>query len=104
MGIKEFNQDKEMKQIDHHIFNGSIAMLAVSITVVSLFRVTKTGIETYADEVMGIAAVVFMASAFLSYMSLRKNNQVLLERIADILFFLGLILTILTGVIILFDL
>ncbi len=104
MSIKDLKQNNEMKQIDHHIFNGSIAMLAVSITVVSLFRVTKTGVETYADEVMGIAAVVFMASAFLSYMSLRKNNQVLLERIADILFFIGLVLTILTGVIILFDL
>ena len=93
-----------MKQIDHKIFNGSIAMLAVSITVVSLFRVTKTGSETYADEVMGTAAVVFMVSAFLSYMSLRKNNQALLERIADIAFFIGLLLTILTGVIILFNL
>jgi hypothetical protein len=103
LSSKNNKTNREKKEIDHHIFNGSIALLAVCITVISLFRVTKTGAETYADEVMGVAAVFFMAAACLSYLSLRKKNEAFLERLADISFFIGLLLTILTGVVILFN-
>ena len=61
--MQEEKLPKEKKQIDHHIFNGSIALIAVCITVISLFRVTKTGKDTFADEVMGAATIIFIASA-----------------------------------------
>jgi len=92
----------EKRQIDHHIFNGSIALIAVCITVISLFRVTNTGSETYADEIMGLATIIFIASAFLSYLSLRKNNHYRLEKAADLCFFAGLVITLLTLIVILF--
>jgi len=101
--MQEEKLPKEKKQIDHHIFNGSIALIAVCITVISLFRVTKTGKDTFADEVMGAATIIFIASALLSYLSLRKADGYGLERAADICFFAGLIVTLLTLVIILFD-
>lgn len=100
--MAEKETPKEKKQIDHHIFNGSIALIAVCITVISLFRVTKTGTETFADEVMGFATIIFIAAALLSYLSLRKSSHVKLERAADICFFAGLLLTLVTLTLILF--
>jgi hypothetical protein len=89
-------------QIDHHIFNGSVALIAVCLTVISLFKVTKTGVETYADEMMGVATMIFILAAFLSYSSLRNENNSWFEKIADILFFLGLLLMLVSGAVILF--
>lgn len=101
--MREDNAPKERRQIDHHIFNGSIALIAVCITVISLFRVTKTGNETFADDTVGVATLIFMASSFLSYMSLRKNNHYRLESAADICFFIGLIIMLFALIIILFN-
>ena len=101
--MEDKNTSNDKGQIDHHIFNGSIALIAVCITVISLFRVTKTGTETVADDIMGVATIVFITSTFLSYLSLRKSRHYIFERIADVCFFGGLLLMFFAVVIILFN-
>jgi uncharacterized membrane protein SirB2 len=90
------------KEIAHHIFNGSLAMIGVCITVITLFKVFNAGILTFADEILGIDTFVYIISAILSYMSLRSETNKKLEWFADILFFFGMFVMVFVGVIIVF--
>jgi len=47
------------KEIAHHIFNGSLAMIGVCITVITLFKVFNAGILTFADDILGIDTFVY---------------------------------------------
>jgi AraC-like DNA-binding protein len=40
------------RNIADHIFNGSITMSGVCVTIIALFRVMKIGLLTYADEIL----------------------------------------------------
>ena len=90
------------KEIAHHIFSGSTTMIGVCITVISLFRIMKIGKETLVDEILGINTFVFILSCFLSYLCLRNSELKNIEKIADILFFIGLILMLAVGFVIVF--
>lgn len=95
--------DKYKKRnIADHVFNGSITMSGVCVTIIALFRVMKIGIVTYADEILALNTFIFLASAMLSYISLRKEENTLSETIADILFFIGMTSMLLVGTIIVF--
>ncbi len=91
------------REIAHHIFTGSTTMVGVCITVITLFRVMKTSMQTYADEILAINTFIFIASSLFSYASLRKENNRVMERIADVLFFTGLLVMPLVGLIIIFS-
>jgi len=84
-------QNEKDRDIAHHIFNGSIAMVGVCLTVITLFKISEVGAKTFADEFLAVDAFFFIISTFISYMSLRKNNHKKLEWIADILFFFGIV-------------
>lgn len=90
--MKLFNQQEKNRDIAHHILNGSTTMIGVCITVIALFRVMKTNMQTYADELLGIDTLLFTISALFSYASLRKNKNELPEKIADFFFLLGMLL------------
>ena len=90
--MKLFNQQEKNRDIAHHILNSSTTMIGVCITVIALFRVMKTNLQTYADELLGIDTLVFTISALFSYASLRKNNNELPEKIADFFFLMGMLL------------
>ncbi|MBG9376549.1 hypothetical protein I5907_09910 [Panacibacter sp. DH6] len=94
-------RDKK-KNIADHVFNGSITMSGVCVTIIALFRVMKLGILTYADEMLALNTFIFLASAMLSYISLRKEENTLSETIADILFFIGMTGMLIVGIIIVF--
>src|SRR3954452_24910941 len=96
------NNDNKRKTIAEHVFTGSTTMAGVSVTIIALFRVLKTGIGTYADEILSANTCIFLASAVLSYMALRKENYNTIETIADILFFTGMIIMMFVGFIIVY--
>ncbi|MCU1758461.1 hypothetical protein NTD84_01830 [Pseudomonas sp. 14P_8.1_Bac3] len=84
-----------------HIFNSSGAMVGVCLTVVGILRVV---INIRQEDVMGqsmlaINAIIYLVTCLIAYWALRtrraKRNH-LLERIADGLFFFGLVFTTLT--------
>ncbi len=77
-------------------------MIGVSITVIALFRIMHTNIETYADEILGFDNLVFIASTIFAYSSLRKENNRKLERLADIFFLLGMITMLIVGIMIVY--
>ena len=90
------------KTVAEHIFTGSTTMAGVSVTIIALFRVMKTGLGTYADEILAANTCIFLASAVLSYMALRKENYNTIETIVDILFFTGMIVMMFVGIIIVY--
>ncbi len=96
-------QNEKNRDIAHHIFNGSIAMIGVCLTVITLFQISEVGKKTIADELLGINAFLFIISSLISYLSLRKNNHKKLEWIADIMFFLGMFCMVIVGMFIVFS-
>ncbi|RBP44344.1 hypothetical protein DES53_104163 [Roseimicrobium gellanilyticum] len=78
-----------------HIFSVSAAMVGVCITVISIVRVVirAEGVNTIADDLLAVDALIFLLSCFLSYWALRtrkKNRMHRVERAADIVFLSGL--------------
>ena len=51
-------KEKEDREIAQHIFTGSIAMVGVCLTVITLFSITRNYISTFADEILGIDAFI----------------------------------------------
>ena len=97
--IQKSSNNKEMA---NHIFSGSTTMIGVCITVISLFRIMKIGKETLVDELLGVDTLIFIFSCFLSYVCLRNAALKNVEKIADILFFIGLTFMLVVGFIIVF--
>jgi hypothetical protein len=69
--------------------------LGVCLTVIGLFRVVShlKNINSVADNLMAVDALVFLGSCFLSYLALRSlkaERSLALERAADVVFLLGL--------------
>lgn len=95
--------DKNNREIAHYVFSGSTTMIGVCITVITLFKVMNTNLKTYADEIIGIDTFFFIFAAFFSYLTLRDDRRVRMERIADLLFFAGMSILLLVGVLIVFS-
>jgi hypothetical protein len=68
------NENNKRRTIAEQVFNGSITMSGVCVTIIALFRVMKVGVGTYADEVLSANTGISFVSAILSYMALRKEN------------------------------
>jgi multisubunit Na+/H+ antiporter MnhF subunit len=100
MGLEK--EERKSRDIAHSIFSGSTTMIGVCITVIALFRVLKISGQTYADEVLGIDTFLFILSGLLSYLTLRNNDLNQTERWADILFFTGMVIMVIVGLIIVF--
>ena len=97
------NQRDNGRKIAPHIFSGSIMMIGVCITVIALFRALKTGAETLADNILGADTLVFILSTLISYAALRRDNNKRLERVADVLFFTGMLTMVIVGLMILYS-
>lgn len=91
------------KRIAEHIFNGSITLAGVCVTIIALFRVMKVGLGTYADEILAANTCVFIASSILAYISLKREKNNTVEKIADLLFFVGLSVMMVVGILIVYS-
>jgi hypothetical protein len=85
------------EDISIHIFTVSSAMVGVCLTVIGLIRVVITfgKADTVADDLLAADAFLFLLSCLLSYSALRtrsKHRMHLMERIADGIFILAMIL------------
>jgi hypothetical protein len=70
-------------------------MVGVCITVISIVRVVirAEGVNTLADDLLALDALVFLSSCLLSYWALRTRKKIRMyrvERAADIIFLTGL--------------
>jgi hypothetical protein len=85
------------EDISIHIFTVSSAMVGVCLTVIGLIRVVITfgKADTVADDLLAADAFFFLLSCLLSYSALRtrsKHRMHRMERIADGIFILAMIL------------
>jgi hypothetical protein len=77
------------------IFTTSAQLVGACLTVIGLFRVVfdLKNINSVADNLMAVDAVIFLASCLLSYLALRslkRERSLTLEQAADVAFLLGL--------------
>lgn len=78
------------------IFSVSAAMIGVCLTGIGIMRVVTTidQISTLSDEFLACDAILFLVSclsAFLSFRARDHTRRKLLRKVADISFFLGLL-------------
>ena len=94
------------ENISNHILPVSATMVGVCVTVISLVQlVPKNAISPWADDLMAIDTLIFLASTWLSYWTIRhKRNSDKFERIADGLFIAGLSIIGFVSVLVAFDL
>lgn len=96
--MNQTNRDVHLEEdVSIHIFTASAAMVGVCLTVIGLLRVVLTirGGVTLADDFLAIDALLFLVSCLLSYFALRtrsRRRMYRVERFADGLFIIGLIL------------
>ena len=66
-------------------------MVGVCIMVISIVKTINTGIANYIDKALAIDSILFMASAMLSFLSIRVDqSSATLERWAEVIFLLAL--------------
>ena len=85
------------KDISIHIFSVSAALVGVCLTVISVVRViiTTTKINTVVDDILAADALLFLTSCLLAYCAMRSRTEKrmrLVERAADTVFIVGLLL------------
>ena len=84
-----------------HIFSVSAGMVGVCITVIGMVRIAISirRIDTIADDLMAIDAFLFLTSCISSYFALRSHKMsrmYAVERFADAVFILAMILMVVT--------
>jgi hypothetical protein len=86
-----FNIDNN--DLSHHILPNSATMVGVCVMVISIVKGMPTDTVNYfIDKALAIDCVLFMASALFSFLSIRLEKSTLgLERLAEIIFILGLV-------------
>ena len=96
--MKPLNANKILEEnICMHIFSVSAAMVGVCLTVIGLLRVVLAlnTLNTLADDLLALDSFFFLCSCLFSYWVLRMRNDhrmYRIERLADGLFILGLLL------------
>lgn len=79
-----------------HILPVSGTMIGISVTLVGLVKVAEAHVgQSHVDECAALAAIMFLASALTSYLSIRWSKKdklsYRLEQAADIIFIASLI-------------
>lgn len=87
---KDFDDKRDVSK---HILPASSNLLGlcfIMISVLKLFKMEK-GINLILDKLIGISIVLFLIASMLSYVSMRARKRAYYyERIADIVFLIGL--------------
>lgn len=98
------DSNSNFSDVNSNVFNGSLAMIGVCLTVVSLFHISDKRALSHMDECLCGATFIFLMSAFFAYNSIRLNNHRLFCKLADIFFVCGLLLIVIAGTIMLLEL
>jgi hypothetical protein len=101
------SRDGELEEeISVYVFTVSTAMVGVCLTVIGLVRVVITlgKMNTIADDLLGLDALLFLIAGLLSYAALRtrrSRRMPRVERLADRIFVVAMvIMTLICGVMI----
>jgi hypothetical protein len=96
---------KESRLADH-ILPSSATMIGVCMTVISLAHlIPKHSISRHVNDLLALDSLLFLSSAMLSYFSIRRPLLAeKYERLADVIFLLGLAVMVVVGFVVAFEL
>jgi cytochrome bd-type quinol oxidase subunit 2 len=73
-----------------NILNAASNLLGISFLIIAGLSLTKSNSRSWADEIAWGSAICFLASIFLSYVAIRKQDETAWQAIwADWIFMLG---------------
>ena len=91
--------------LSNHILPVAATMVGVCMTVISVLQlIPESGISSWADNLLAIDSLAFLACAMLSYWSIRHKDALRTERYADRLFLASLLLMVIVSFLVAFDL
>ena len=91
--------------LSNHILPVAATMVGVCMTVISVLQlIPESGISSWADNLLAIDSLTFLACAMLSYWSIRHEDALRAERYADRLFLASLLLMVIVSFLVAFDL
>ena len=95
--MREKTQHEIDEDISIHIFNAAATLVGVSLPAIGVFKLIERAraLRTIADELISLSALIFVFCCVFAYSALktrRTKRKYLEEKIAEILFFTGLIL------------
>lgn len=95
-----------MNKKTQHILSTSSQLLGICFIVLTALRIQKLFEASVIDELTAVAAVLFMISSLLSFLSIRSENlnEDKFEKWADIIFLFALAIMLLVILLITFDL
>src|ERR1700754_1292055 len=88
-----------------HIMNVSSSLIGICLVIIASIRVFGQAEKTVVDQITAIAALCFMTSCMLSFLSIRNNSKrhEKMENIADLIFLGGLSLLFITTILLSFN-
>ncbi len=91
------NSETREYDLTMHVFTVSSAMVGVCLTAIGLLRLVaaQTNVQTLGDDLLAVAAVLFVLCVFLAFWSFKSKKAVVRRRLrvlVDILFLFGLTL------------
>ncbi len=80
-----------------HVFSVSAALVGVCLTVIGLFQISHrlSHIKSFGEKLLAVDALIFLFTCLLAYFSLqmrRTCRQHSMERLAEEIFFTGLVM------------
>jgi hypothetical protein len=90
-------EEQAEARLSVRIFSVSAVMVGACLTVIGIVRIiiASKGTQTFADDLLALDALVFVAACLLAYVSIRTLGSRLserIERMADYSFIAGLLL------------
>ena len=88
-----------------HVFRASANLLGVCLTILGLLTGLRIANVRY-DFLLVLSAAVFLSSCLISYIALRTRRlrrRYRMERIADLMFIIGLCLIVLVGALLAYE-
>jgi hypothetical protein len=74
-----------------HILTTSSNLLGFCLVVLTSIKISKFSTATFIDEITGLSAIMLMISCILSIRSKNEIRSEKIERVAEIIFLIGLI-------------
>jgi hypothetical protein len=97
-------ENEGRNNISRHILPTSSNLLGLCFVILTFIKLSKIANETIIDETIGVLIFSFLVSSILSYTSMRaKRKFELYEKIADLIFLLGLFLLAVISLVIVFE-
>jgi len=96
----------EQENLSHRLLPVASTMVGVCVTVISVIQLAPDkAISGWADKLLAVDSLAFMASTLLSYWSIRHGNRLQrIERYADRLFLLGMVIMVFVSFLVAFEL